>query len=142
MAGGSVGGSGLPAAVAWAEKAKAAYPDAVIDVIPGGTLQNIMRLNVKDIDIGLVTISTLTKAYKGMTPPKEFEKPLDNLRGINIFWNQFYHFIVPGNFPAETVDEIFEKKMPIKLCPGRPPRSHGSNGYRRDAENNLGCVLR
>lgn len=123
MAGGSVGGSGLPAAVAWAEKAKASYPDSVIDVIPGGTLQNILRLKVEDIDIGLVTISTLTKAYKGMTPPKEFETPLENLRGINIFWNQFYHFIVPEKFQAETVDEIFEKKMPIRICPGGP-RGH------------------
>lgn len=123
MAGGSVGGSGLPAAVAWSEKIKEAYPGSVIDVIPGGTLQNILRLGNKDIDVGLVTTSSLAKAYKGMTPPKEFATPLTNLRGINIFWNQYYHFIVPADFEAKTVDEVFEKKMPIKICPGGP-RGH------------------
>jgi TRAP transporter TAXI family solute receptor len=121
MAGGSVGGTGLLAGSAWAEKIKLAYPGSIIDVVPGGTVTNIMRLGNGDIDIGWATTTTMKEAFEGNTA--QFPNPLSDLRGIARLWNQQYQFIVSEGFPASTVDEVFQGKMPIRFCPGGP-RGH------------------
>lgn len=118
MAGGSVGGTGLLAGSAWAEKIKAAYPGSVIDVVPGGTVTNIMRLGNKDIDIGWATTTTMKEAFEGNTA--QFPNPLSNLRGIARLWNQQYQFIVSEVFLQVPLTKCFGGKCRFGSAPVAP----------------------
>lgn len=123
FAGGGTGGVATLVATAIAEKIKTTYPGSVVDVVPGGTLTNILRIAKGDVAIGHAGQTATMMAYKGIPPPEEFKEPRKNLRGISSVMPSYYTFIVKRDFPAEYIEEVFEKKIPVKINPGGP-RGH------------------
>ncbi len=125
MATGSVGGTASVLGPALAERIKAEYPDAVIDMPSGGTTTNILRVGTGDIEVGWATLTTAKAGYEGTPPPKEFTTPLKDLRGVANVWGQEFQFVAPKKYAAATVDEIFEKKLPVRIVPGGPRGNMG-----------------
>ena len=125
MALGSVGGTASVLGPALAERIKAEYPDAVIDMPPGGTTTNILRVGSGELEFGWATLTTAKAGYDGTPPPDDFTEPLADLRGVANIWGQQYQFIVPKDFPANTIDEVFENKMKIRMVPGGPKGNIG-----------------
>ena len=125
MATGSVGGTASVLGPALTERIKSEYPDAVIDMPPGGTTTNILRVGTGEIEVGWATLTTAKAGYEGTPPPKEFATPLVDLRGVANVWDQQFQFVVPKSFAANSVDEMFEKKMPIRVVPGGPRGNFG-----------------
>jgi TRAP transporter TAXI family solute receptor len=123
MGGGSIGGTVNQLATAWIEQVKRRIPGVTIDLPPGGTVTNILRLGQKKIDIGWATSSTVGDAYKGRGPQPQFKGGIKNLRGIATVYVQHYQIVASPTLDAKTIDDVIEKKMKVRWNPGGP-RGH------------------
>jgi TRAP transporter TAXI family solute receptor len=112
--GGAVGGIGHVVMIAIAQVVKDMYPRIDITTVPGGWVGNIYRTDTGEMDLATtnVTVAHLAKAVK---PP--FEKPFNNVRSLLVTQEVGYYIaIVRKDFPADNLNEIFEKKIPARLC--------------------------
>ena len=123
MGGGSIGGTVNQLATAWIEQVKKKIPGAVVDLPPGGTVTNILRLAQKKVDIGWATSSTVADGYHGRGPQPQFKGGLKNLRGIATVYVQHYQIVASSSIAVKTLDEVIEKKMKVRWNPGGP-RGH------------------
>lgn len=142
MATGSVGGTASVLGPALTERIKAEYPNAVIDMPPGGTITNILRTGIGDIEVSWATLTTAKAGFDGTPPPKEFANPLTDLRGVANVWGQEYQFVVPTSVKADTVDELFEKKIPLRIVPGGPRGNMGALALEQLLESMWGVTLK
>lgn len=112
--GGAVGGIGHIVLVAMAKVVKEMYPRIDISVVPGGWVGNILRTETGEMDIATtnITVANLAQAVK---PP--YEKPFKNVRSLVVTQETGYYIaIVRKDFPVDTVEEMFKKKIPARLC--------------------------
>lgn len=123
-ASGSVGGTFNTVVTAVAERLKAEYPDVNVDIIPGGSVTNTIRLARGDFPIAMITSLTAKLGYEGAGLERfEEEGPYEDIRGVAAIYNQHFQFIAPAELEAETIDDVIEKKMQITIVPGGP-RGH------------------
>lgn len=112
--GGTVGGVGFVMMTGMSKVVKDAYPRIDITVVPGGWVGNIPRTDKGELDIAHTTIAAASLA-KLVKPP--FEKAPPNVRSIYATQERlFYAAFVRKDFPADTLEEMFKKKIPAKLC--------------------------
>ncbi len=112
--GGTVGGVGFVMMTGMSKVVKDAYPRLDISVVPGGWVGNIPRMDKGELDIAHTTVAAASMA-KLVTPP--FEKPAKNVNSIFATQERlFYAAFVRKDFPADTLEDIFKKKIPAKLC--------------------------
>ena len=112
--GGTVGGVGYVMMTGMSKVVKDAYPRLDISVVPGGWVGNIPRIDKGELDVAHTTIAAASMA-KLVKPP--FDKPLKSANSI--FTTQerlFYAAFVRKDFPADTLEDIFNKKVPARLC--------------------------
>lgn len=121
---GAVGGTFNIAITALVEKFKVDYPQVSVDVIPGGSLSNAIRLGRGDFPVAMITSLTAQQAYRGEGEPRlEEVGPLPEIRGVASIYNQHFQIVVPADFPADTMEEVIEQKMSVSIVPGGP-RGH------------------
>jgi TRAP transporter TAXI family solute receptor len=112
--GGTVGGVGYVMMTGMSKVVKDAYPRLDITVVPGGWIGNIPRLDKGELDIAHTTIAAASMA-KLVKPP--FEKPVKNVRSLFATQEQLlYVALVRKDFPVDTLEDIFKKKVPARLC--------------------------
>lgn len=112
--GGAVGGAGYVMLTGVAKIVNNVYPKVSITVVPGGWVGNISRVNIKELDLAS-TSNTLCQLAENQEKP--FEDPLPNVRSLfNVQDTMFYFMFAAKDFPADTVEEIIEKKMPARIC--------------------------
>lgn len=122
-ASGSVGGTYNIIVTALAERLKAKYPGTNVDVIPGGSVSNTIRLGRGEFPVAMINSMPASRGYKGETPPEQFEGGFPDLRSIARIYYSHFQFIAPADLEADTIDEVIENKMPITIVPGGP-RGH------------------
>lgn len=106
------------------EKLKAKYPGLDITIVPGGSVTNTIRLGTNDFPVAMITSLPAKLGYLGQGRGKlEGKGPYKDIRGIAAIYGQHFQFVVPKEFPAETIDEVIEKKMKFTINPGGP-RGH------------------
>ena len=87
----------------------------------GGGVSNIINLNDGKGDLGLTGAILGMPAMNGDPP---FEKKIDNVAAIANLYRQWFYFIISKDFAdkygIKSVDDIFEKKVPIRLASLKP----------------------
>lgn len=112
--GGAVGGIGYMVMTGMAKVVKSVYPRIDITVVPGGWVGNLFRTNRGELDIASTTTAmcALAEAHK---PP--FDKPLPKIRALYSTQDKLYYFlIIRKEVPVNSLGELFEKKLPVRLC--------------------------
>ena len=113
--GGTVGGVGYVMMTGMSKVVKDAYPRIDISVVPGGWVGNIPRLDKGELDLAHTTIAAASMAKLVKNPP--FDKPVKNVRSLFATQEQLlYVALVRKDFPADTLEDIFKKKIPARLC--------------------------
>jgi TRAP transporter TAXI family solute receptor len=113
--GGTVGGVGFVMMTGMSKVVKDAYPRLDITVVPGGWVGNIPRVDKGELDVAHTTVAAASMAKMVKNPP--FEKPLPNAKSIFSTQEKLYYMaFVRKDFPADTLEDIFKKKVPAKLC--------------------------
>ncbi len=112
--GGAVGGAGFVMLTGVAKIVGNEYPKMSITVVPGGWVGNISRVNVRELDLAS-TSNTLCQMAENQEKP--FEDPLPNVRSLfNVQDTMYYFMFARKDFPADTVEELIEKKLPARMC--------------------------
>jgi len=112
--GGAVGGAGFVMLTGVAKLVGDAYPKVSITVVPGGWVGNIARVNSGELDLAS-TANTLCQMAEKQEEP--LDKPVPNVRSLfNVQDTMYYFMFARKDFPADSVQEIFEKKIPARMC--------------------------
>jgi uncharacterized protein len=112
--GGAVGGAGFVMLTGLSKIVSTAHPRIGITVVPGGWVGNIARVDSGELDLAS-TSNTLCRMAENNEPP--LDKPVPNVRALfNVQDTMYYFMYARKDFPADSVDELIEKKLPVKLC--------------------------
>ncbi|WP_163852120.1 TAXI family TRAP transporter solute-binding subunit [Pseudooceanicola aestuarii] len=124
FASGSVGGTYNIVVTAVVEKLKSDYEGVNIDIIPGGSLSNSIRLGRGEVPLAMITSLTAQQAYEGAGDPRLVEiGPLSDMRGVASIYDQHFQVVARADFEADTFAEVIENKIPVTIVPGGP-RGH------------------
>lgn len=113
------------------------YPGSTMDILVGASVSNPLRLENNSGDITLTQGFNTFAAPRGLEP---YKKPLKNLAALgNVHDTSRMQLIVSADLPANSLDEIVEKKLPIRLDCGAKGSLHYMLGQMYLAE--LGVTL-
>lgn len=85
-----------------------------ISVIPGGSLQNIPFIHQNEAQIAWLQPAFVLAGVQGEDP---FEEAYPDVLAIgNGFGLNYFHFAVGADTEFNSIDEIFENKMPIRIA--------------------------
>lgn len=118
VAGGQSGGTGLLTATAWMENVKREYPGSAIEILPGNSNMNILKLIAGEYDVILSTTNFMRKVHYGLPHIKEITEPAPELMAVVNTTEQFFCWTVRADFPYKTIDELFRAKAKFNICPG------------------------
>ena len=91
------------------------FDGSLMEVSPGHNYSNLYRLDEHTSDFGL---THTTIAYEAIQGNETFEEALVNVGGINVFYPSMAQLIINRDVGITTLDELFEKKIPIKITIG------------------------
>jgi uncharacterized protein len=112
--GGAVGGAGFVMLTGVAKLVSNDYPKVSITVVPGGWVGNITRVNSGELDLAS-TANTLCQLAEKQEEP--LDKPVPNVRSLFSVQDTMYYFMFARkDFPADSVQELLEKKMEARMC--------------------------
>lgn len=114
VVGGPQGGAWYGLAGSLAKEIEVAIPGVKTSIMPGGGVGNIMLIEKGEAQLG-TTVSHLYKSAVNGTEPY-IGLNAKNLRALaNIGTSDTCLFLVRNNYPANSIREIKDKKMAIKL---------------------------
>jgi len=100
-----------------AELVKEKDPGVIIRVIPGGGLIAVQKVGEGASELGFGFPWTVADGRAGREP---FKAALPDVRGVmSGFGSSYLQFVVDKRFGAASMDEIFKKKMPIRITVDR-----------------------
>ncbi|RPI08922.1 MAG: TAXI family TRAP transporter solute-binding subunit, partial [Zetaproteobacteria bacterium] len=114
IASGPTGGDWYTMGGTIGELAKTAVPGATVTVTTGGAVGNLSVVDSGKADIGISMASLYNEARTGTG---EFQgKPRENVRAMAYLANIFMSFfLVAEESPIRSIEEIRERKIPIRL---------------------------
>jgi len=111
------------------------YPGSTFNILQGASSANPLRL---DSNAGDITVTQSLNTYSAKTGTAPYKKKLENLTSIaNIHDISRFHVICSKKLPVNSLDELLEKKMPVKLDRGKPGQMQHEIGKRILAEYGL-----
>lgn len=120
FSGGNAGGTFGIVVAAIVERLKQDHPDAQVDITPGGSMANTIRLARGDQSMSMLTSLLPYRAFEGTLAPDQLPEPAKELRGVARIYNMHSQFIVPADSEIKTFDEVVQNKMKIRIVPGGP----------------------
>lgn len=94
------------------------YPEITVSVVPAGFVASLTKTASGESDIGVGFLTQAVDAKAGRGP---FRQPIGNLRALTGGFSPTYmQFGVRADFPAQTLDEVIEKGVPISVALGTP----------------------
>jgi len=100
-----------------AELVKEKDPGVIIRVVPGGGLIAVQKVGEGASEFGFGFPWTVADGRAGREP---FKAALPDVRGVmSGFGSSYLQFVVDKRFGAASIDEIFTKKMPLKIAVDR-----------------------
>ena len=92
------------------------YPGSNVNVILGASVSNPLKLEINGGDVTCTQSFNIYAGVKGLPP---FKKPMTHLASIaNINDVTVVHLVVDKSVPADSLEEVVEKKIPLRLDPG------------------------
>ncbi len=112
--GGAVGGAGFVMLTGLSKVVSDDYSRIGITVVPGGWVGNLARVNSGELDLASTANTLCQSAEKGKKP---LDEPLPKVRSLfNVQDTMYYFMFARKDFPADSVDEIFQKKLAARFC--------------------------
>ena len=112
--GGAVGGAGFVMLTGVAKIVGDDYKKISITVVPGGWVGNIARVNSGELDLASTANTLCQKAENGEKP---LDEPVPNVRSLfNVQDTMYYFMFARKDYPADSVEEIINKKMSARIC--------------------------
>jgi hypothetical protein len=112
--GGASGGAGFIMLTGMNTVVKKTYPKINMTVVPGGWVGNIERVNSGELDLASTSNTLCAMAEKNEAP---LDKGYPNVRALmNVQDEMYYFMVVTKDFPADSVEEMIAKKVPVRLC--------------------------
>ncbi len=108
-------GAGLAEAIMRSNKGSS------VTVIPGGGVSDVPVVSQKEAELGLTHSVIAVAGVKGIDP---FDTEYPNIKGVVSLYPSQLQFIVNPKLGIDSISEIKEKKVPIKIAVGDP----GSTG--------------
>jgi TRAP transporter TAXI family solute receptor len=110
---GQVGGGWYAQAGGFVELIKAKAPQFNIKVVPGAGIQNMTKIQQGETEIAWALPPFAAAAYAGQDPYKDKHGDLRLvMNGLGFVHVQF---CVPADYPAQSIREVFEKRLPMKI---------------------------
>jgi TRAP transporter TAXI family solute receptor len=112
--GGAIGGVGFVVMIGMSKVTKDMFPRIDTTVVPGGWVGNLPRTDKGELDIGstAISVANLAAAVKG-----PYDKPLKNIRSLYAMQDKLYYAaFVKKDFPVDTLEDVFKKKIPGRFC--------------------------
>ncbi len=110
--GGSKGGVGMVVMEAMAKIVTSAFPGITINVVPGGWVENITKIE-GGLDIASTTVGMCALAVEQKPP---YNTPLPSVRALYSTQDKIYCFaFAKKNLPLEYVSDLVKKKQPLKI---------------------------
>ncbi len=114
---GGLGGVWYTVFTGLSELVKEKDPGVIIRVVPGGGLIAVQKVGEGASEFGFGFPWTVADGIAGREP---FKAPLPEVRGvIGGFGSSYLQFVLDKRFGATSLDEIFKKKMPIRIAVDR-----------------------
>jgi len=114
---GGLGGVWYTVFTGLAELVKEKDPGVIIRVVPGGGLIAVQKVGEGASEFGFGFPWTVADARAGREP---FKAPLPDVLGVmSNFGVSYLQFVVDKRFGATSIEEIFKKKMPIRIAVDR-----------------------
>ncbi len=114
---GGLGGVWYTVFTGLSELIKEKDPGVIIRVVPGGGLIAVQKVGEGASEFGFGFPWTVADARAGREP---FKAALPDVRGVmSNFGVSYLQFVVDKKFGATSMDEIFKKKMPIRIAVDR-----------------------
>lgn len=111
------------------------YPGSTFNILQGSSSSNPLRL---EANTGDITVTQSLNTYSALTGTAPYKKKMDNLTSIaNLQDLSRFHVICSKKIPVDSLDELLEKKIPIKLDRGKPGQMQHEIGKRVLAEYGL-----
>ncbi len=110
---GQLGGGWYAQAGGFVELIKSKDSRFNIKVVPGAGIQNMTKLQQFETEIAWGLPPFIAAAFAGQDPYKE--KHPDMRLVMNGLGYVHVQFAVPADFPAQSIREVFEKKLPLKI---------------------------
>lgn len=112
--GGATGGAGFLMLTGMNKVVNTAYPKISMTVVPGGWVGNLERVNSGEIDLASTSNTLCVMAKRGEAP---MDKGYPNVMSLfNVQDEMYYFMVVRKDFDANSVKEMIEKKLPVRLC--------------------------
>lgn len=100
-----------------AELVKEKDPGVIIRVVPGGGLIAVQKVGEGASEFGFGFPWTVADGRTGREP---FKAALPDVRGVmSGFGSSYLQFVIDKRFGAASMDEIFQKKMPLRIAVDR-----------------------
>jgi TRAP transporter TAXI family solute receptor len=112
FAGGSPSGFWYMVSNGVAECINRSYPGSVVTVVPGSGVGNITRINNRQVDLGLTSSNTTVDAMAGSEP---FNEKLTNIAAVASLYPTSIQIVVSKELDITSVEDIFARKMKIRL---------------------------
>ncbi|AOV07741.1 hypothetical protein BI350_09490 [Sporosarcina ureilytica] len=111
--GGRTGGAWSVFTEGVAESIRRENKGAVVTVEPGGIVENPPAVGTNLVPYGITYSMTAYAAYTGTEP---YPKAYEDIRAISVIVpGNYYQFVVRSDAPYNSIDEIVENKIPIRL---------------------------
>ena len=110
IGGGPSGGTFNVVATGLADVLRKTFPDSLIDVQPGGSGPNILRVSAGKVNLGITSASNACDAFNGRDPATP-EKPIKNLMGLMVFFPSAIQVWVPADSDINTLQDLKGKQV-------------------------------
>ncbi|MBJ3777535.1 TAXI family TRAP transporter solute-binding subunit [Acuticoccus mangrovi] len=110
IGGGPSGGTFNVVATGLGDVLRKEFPDTLIDVQPGGSGPNLLRVSSGKADLGITSANNAFDAWNGRDPATP-EHPIKNVRGLMTFFPSAIQIWVDANSDIETLEDLKGKQM-------------------------------
>lgn len=86
------------------------FPDAIIDVQPGGSGPNLLRVGAGKVDIGVTSASNALDAWEGRDPATP-DNPIRNTRGLMTIMQSAIQIWVDANSDIHSLEDLRGKQI-------------------------------
>ncbi len=86
------------------------YPDTIIDVQPGGSGPNLLRVQARQADLGLTSASNAWDAWQGKDPATP-EAPIRKTRGLMSLMQSAIQIFVDANSDIHSLEDLRGKQI-------------------------------
>jgi len=100
-----------------AESLNKNYEGSIINITPGNSNTNILRLNKYESEFALIHNNLAYVAYKG---EGSYEEPQDNIRAVATFYPSYAQFFLLKSTGIESIEDFIEEKPPLRFSIGSP----------------------